>query len=537
MLSALKRLDYLLIVWREAVAILLFLVLYLAPARMRFAGDITRWCERNPRPLAMLVWGTVLGEFAFYIAFPRLLDFGSATVLSISWLVAHGGSAYPDWSAGGAPYTLPYGPWLFWIFGAAERVWANMIWLKIVGGVFFLAGLALAWRRFVRAGKGVPVILPMLYLGLMIVPIGAQMYWTRGEPILFFCAVASLAVAEEGEGIPAAIALGLLAGLASGQKLHGALYVLPAIAFFVAGGKAWPRRFVLLAGVGVAALLPSLLPALIDPAVLTNYPRHLALMTREGLSIASLLQNLSFEVLAALPLLLIRKAPDWRHPTRQDWFDLALLVSALLFALSASKPGSGLLHLVPLLPAIILSTLAAAKAAGANDGDAIARRARSLFATAIAALALATLPDFRTAAVGMIKLARAWPEAIRADRELEHWLTLYPQAELGEGDTDHMEDAYARPLQVWKNGRLDIDFTPWMDFRTIGVPESVAARFLDGCRVPVWILPGGAPFSIANNFTGAPLFSPAFRARFRQGYDKVARGDIYSVWQCTKSAP
>ena len=62
---------------------------------------------------------------------------------------------------------------------------------------------------------------------MLFVPFGPFAYWTRAEPFLIFISALALLVAIRLRPMAAGAIIGVLAGLASGFKLHGFIYVAP----------------------------------------------------------------------------------------------------------------------------------------------------------------------------------------------------------------------------------------------------------------------------------------------------------------------
>jgi len=133
-----------------------------------------------------------------------------------------------------------------------------------------------------------------------------------------------------------------------------------------------------------------------------------------------------------------------------------------------------------------------------------------------------------------------WLEDAATERhkvdELSGLIAKYPDAQIGVSDASHYRDTNYRPIAVFHGAYPHIDLTAWTDLAYAGVPESTIEWMIARWRVPVWILPGGEPFSISNYYTGKPTFSDHFRRTFLANYTPAESSQFYHVWVC-KPAP
>jgi hypothetical protein len=208
-----------------------------------------------------------------------------------------------------------------------------------------------------------------------------------------------------------------------------------------------------------------------------------------------------------------------------------LFLSLALTVIVASQPGAGPHHFLPFVPISAYgfsSVLAAPAAAGRLETTAIE----------LAIMVVIPLLIF----FGPIELWRTTRFARefvllqtekRKIKELQALHEQYPMAEIGPSDHAHYEDTFYRAFLIFQGAPLSIDFASWMDLEFAGVSETRIISWLEHCRVPVWILPMGVPFTIDSYYTHLPLFSKDFRRTLFIKYKLIEEREFYGVWKCS----
>jgi hypothetical protein len=475
----------------------------------------------------VLVYAAIIVLYQMHLSY---LDHVQPSVAAAGWhILKNHAPAYPDWSAGQA-YGMSYGPLLYWINGVAMLV-LPMIGPKLAGGLALIAGFGivshLAWKM---TNKSAPPILLVAWAVAQVAPLQTYAFWNRGEPFLYLVAALALLVSTASSSAYAVIGVGLLAGVASGIKIHGLLYLLPAGLLVLARANSF-REIMQLALIGAASGLCILvLPGLLDRSVFTWYPRYLTLTANHGFSRELFLGSLNFAISLALPPLLLFL---WRRPIlgRQDrWFIAGTIFSLIAALVFASKAGAGAHHLLPVVPAMLYLTARIIAAPARRNAGVSLRGVVSLIVLAFglaAALPLITMLDQVNYAARGLR-----PLDIAKRSEFLALLSSYPDAETGVSDNKTYSDSFFRPLQVMHNGKYHLDIAGWMDLQHVGLAETPVLRLIEECVVTDWIMPAGAPFSLTNSYNGRPLFSDHFRSRFAERYTARARGKFYTVWHC-----
>src|SRR5262249_38170591 len=118
-------------------------------------------------------------------------------------------------------------------------------------------------------------LLLLASLAMLFLPLGPYAYWTRAEPFLIFISALALLVAIRLRPMAAGTIIGVLAGLATGFKLHGFIYVAPMAIMTLARANSLHDR-VVLASTGVAcAAITVLLPFCLKESSLVGYWEYL----------------------------------------------------------------------------------------------------------------------------------------------------------------------------------------------------------------------------------------------------------------------
>jgi hypothetical protein len=451
-------------------------------------------------------------------------------VASISWLVVHGRPGYPDWHDGDL-YGGIYGPLLFWINGAGLLISPTIVATKLVASGALVLGLLSLGILSNQANPGWPMRLLLVALLVeQLLPYRFTAYWIRSEPFLYLLAALAILAGARLKPVAAILLVGLLAGLAVDLKIHAMFYMLPVGLLVLARAGDGRRMAIFVTGAALAAMAALFVPILADPSTVLLYTHYLALAAGHGFSAPAVVENLEIAAALATPSLICFL---WRRPmlAKDDvWFLAGLAVATVVVTILGSKNGALPNYLLPLAPSFFYLTVRTLAARPCHGPRAGAERGRA--ATAVGVVFACNAGSWLLMVQTVPKLASYNTVMTGKRAEFLALLAAHPDAETGIGDDASYEDTYFALLQVMRNGMLHIAVPAWMDLREGGISESYALRFVDGCVVPAWILPAGAPFSLITPYTNQPLFSDAFRAAFAQNYRLAEHGASYDVWAC-----
>jgi hypothetical protein len=337
--------------------------------------------------------------------------------------------------------------------------------------------------------------------------------------------VLALLLAFRASSLLAGVGIGVLAGLATGLKLHGFIYMIPAAATALARAKTLRGRVITVIIGSACAVASALVPYLENGVSITGYLRFLRVELDSGFSSSLFVGNLKFISVLMVPLvgILIWRKPVLNSPDR--WLLAALGISVAMTAVIGATRGAGEYHLLPLFPTFIYGIALVCESSKTE--------AKELAAFIFVSFFLGYGPQFfwQLRALGYMYQGAAPIEREYA-AELKTILGSYPDAQIGISDLEHFSSYFYRVFSVWNGRPLDIDFSAWMDLAYVGVSEKHIVRLVEKCTVPTWILPLGTPFTMSNWYNGLPLLSESFRTTFLANYRQIESGSAYQVWKC-----
>ena len=480
--------------------------------------------------VSVLLIAAYLATLVAYLLYPSYLDHVEATVTSIAWLGMHGHALYPNWVSDDI-YGLVYGPVLYLLQGLFLLIEPTITTSKVLGVASLLIAFCLIFVVIKqKLASNLTSFLYIASLVMLFVPFGPFAYWTRAEPFLILINVLALLAAIKLRPRAASAVIGILAGIATGFKLHGFIYVAPMAVMTLVQAKT-ARDRIILAVIGVAcAIIFAFLPFCLKESSLVGYWQYLNIAAHHRFAPDAFRANLLFALAIFSPIVGIW---FWRKPAlnhTEFWLLAGLSISVAIAVCIGSI--SGPYHLLPFVPLCLYVATIMAAAPGRQSKPA----PRETIAIIFIVLLLAYGPG------GFIihfRLLTDYYRNSQAERdkilELQRDLAAYPDAQIGISDDGHYSDTYYRIFSVLKGYPLHVDFAAWEDLAYVGVDEKYVIRFIEACEVPSWILPLGAPFTKLSWYTKQPILSDDFRRIFRMNYKLIQLGQAYQVWGCRSS--
>lgn len=464
---------------------------------------------RMPAPPA---YALLVGLGLAYTFYPNFIDHAEPAMATLGMVLMQGRPLYPALDVPSF-HGLLYGPLVAESQAAAIYLGALaglpvILASKLMGFATLLAACAFFFR--IAPGWG----FARTYYVLFLLPFALYTFWNRCEPPLLLLVVLAFWAAAAWPPRRALLMIGICAGLASGLKLHAFLYIVPAAALVLARAKPALPEFLILAGAAAASFLLLFLPANVSLAAFFEYVR---LAGEHGLSAEQLLKNLLFLGALWCPLLVLPERARLLSARPM----LALLGLQLLVAVIASKPGAGIHHLMPFIPA---NALVFAPHAEASPGK--PRLGLVWFAALIPGVAAALLLAPR--------MALNWRDHDAAARELAEIQARHADVVMGVSGNKTYAYAFLRPV-LEHGGVAQIEYSSYMDLQLVGVPDSPLREAFDSCRIRYLAMPKGEPpFSLVTFYSEtAPLFSDELRAIFALRYEKIAEGARFDTYECT----
>jgi hypothetical protein len=464
-----------------------------------------------------------------YLLFPNYLDHVEPLVAAISAQYAHGMPIYPLWNHGEGIYGLPYGPALFQLNALVLAIFPTIAGSKLLGILMPILAAFLQYFTISHIESDRNIRLRLIALSIIIFSTSYYCFEDRGDSFLLMLSSLCMFAFYRLRPVPAAIIIGLAAGLAIDIKIHAFLYFLaPALGLLARQNSA--MRIARYAVIGVAcAVVAALLPFAFPDVDISRYAAYLFLAGSVGWDPILFVQNILLVLaLAAIPAAAyFVQRPQLDRDSHIFLFSAAAM--AVLVAIAAAAPGAGPHHLLPFAPIAIIA-LAKVLAAPRQRPLARSETLNAIFLSALitfgvvgfSANAYVIDTTIRTAAVERLKL-----------KELLNLHGRFPQAEMGLSDFDHYSDTYLYPALAFDGSKLRFVGASWEGLQAAGVNSSYTIDLLTGCNVAAWILPShGAPFTSLSLYTIKPLMSGTFLETFYRNYHLTAHGKYFDVWQC-----
>ena len=304
----------------------------------------------------LVLFATVGIIYLFSTAF---WDFYESREAALATLLLRGGVVYPDMAAP-ERYAAPYGPVLYLCLAVSQFLFNPSVFATKLPGVCaaFLA-VGIFWEIVRRQCGSARAAWSLAGLeAVLLLALRQQVFWAKADPLLLLLVTVGLGAAL-GRARHWVWWFGLCLGLAANLKLHAPLYFLPSLVVAHRSGWRW-REFLRAGAVGVGV---GLLPFVLAPQQfpLSGYLGFLQATAHEGIGFDQMFGFWRWVfLLAGLIFLSDRLVRHTRLATPGErslrWsFRAALGVAVLLAAVPGCAVGAGQAHLIPLIPACLLT--------------------------------------------------------------------------------------------------------------------------------------------------------------------------------------
>jgi hypothetical protein len=529
-------------------------------------------CRKLSRPLSARLYYppiavagiAVLVELVLstcYLFSPTYVDHIEASVASLTHYFQQGLPIYPDLES----YTfhgLLYGPLLTELNSLGYLFGHDILASKLVGWAAAWIGAVLIVITPKRSDRNSAWLISTAWVLFVLASFGSTFTANRADSLLLLFATLALCAVVRAPSLFGLALAALLAGCAADLKLHGPLYIAPALYIWVRGNLAhqragWTAAILVAAGAAVIGASAPFAPSNISPA---GYLTYLGLAARHGLKLEIFAWNCAFLLSAWTPILLVAILTPVRRgstlPTSpasttrdRSIFVPLLLAAELIVTTIASKPGAGAHHLLPFLGfhAYLLQRLLAEAARGQRSGTEASGTAASSSGQSLRAPSDSHALQAAVAGLAAVLIGTAWPaagtlryffrfaialpEQSAEYGELERFASRYPHGMLGVASAESYALTNFRPW-LTLTGTRQTDYGAWMDLQLSGVSDAPLARALEHCDIPYLFVPkGGAAFTLANRY-GGPLFSDAVRTGFAHRYSLIESSQHFNVFRC-----
>jgi len=473
-------------------------------------------------------------------------------IADASWYFATGRPVYHG-ADSAEVYNLLYGPWLYIITGAFEKIFGAGIFSAKLGGELAV-GASVLWLFFIlrkKAGNGFALLGTGLFAALLMAldPVESLV---RADVFIVLCVVAGCWVAPSRSKF-APVAFGILAGICFNLKIHSPVYFLPLL--WVAWQSGHRLKSLLVATVCAAAT--ALLPFVIFPNIsLRNYWWTLRTAGAHGLDPNRFLDSLEWFFLLVLPIAAVATLAYTKKPREASAaLNKLLPFIGLIFATFivllpfASKFGSGPHHLLPLLVILLLLVAEIVPLGGPWLGGRslpILGLQAALFSWLVACFIVGLIRTYQDTA--WLKDRAPWAQSVNTD--IDQILAKYGPTSvvlMGVGGERDYIVTFFRTKLVFAGMPDGIEAGPLMEFAFAGNSIANLTRLIStlnhdypGKKI-LWLVPkGNLPFSMSTMYAlvmrgdyqpHPPLFDETFRSTFAQNFhsvDTTAFYDLYS---------
>ena len=448
------------------------------------------------RVVVILLTFLFICTLARYMFYPSYVDHIEPTLADLGLIFREGGAVYPTLDTYSL-HGLLYGPGLTELQALTQLLPLALIDASKLPGVLPAAALALIFLFSTRSeiARG--------YLLLFFLFADAAI-WNRADPLLGLAAYVAMRYADDKRGVHVFVVVGLLAGFCSSLKLHGVLYVVPAL--IIALGKEHRKTLctAVFLAVSLGALALTFAPQQISA---DNFIAYLSMAGQHSIVPFMLFNNLCYLTTLTLPLILTIK----QRSLPFTWFELLPILSVeLLVAIIGAKEGAGTHHL---LPAIFINAFLLDRALRSVPARSDVRadvQWRVMFLVGSLAVAFGLFKLNRT-------LTQNWDSAKSSALELNRMATAFPGGRLAPSDRDNYDVTFLRPLLA-EHGSRQIEFAAYMDTAYSGLSDGGLVAKMKSCEIPFWFIPlKGEPFSLPNFYTGKTLVSADFYRHLMRG--------------------
>jgi len=507
---------------------------WLGPGRRHdlTAPPTPNWLRLVPGIVSVLVVVAFTVIAVWYVTLEGFAGEVEPVVSSLSWQVQSGQALYTSFEQA-ERYSVLYGPSVFL---------TNGLFLKMLGPSLVSAKMASALAAvgslvFLYAALAIK---PRDSVALVVTAGAVLFYWAQGfaiylvrpDSLLVFAVGLGFYTATRSSRWLAVIAVAVLAGFTVNLKIHTILYFLPVIVVLAQrlGIKAavWA-----LAGAGVVAVAPF---ALYPQISAVNYIKWLLNETGHGLSPHLLVEPIRYAAFLALPLAVVAWLRGARHGYlgQERLVVLSMLPAGLCALVLSAKPGSGIVHLVPLVPSMMFVVGRLVRPLVADGFDLGKRRlARSAAAAVIlTTMLVGSVTQFRATRLIDWQLNQI-PGIVTDVEEIMDRYDDLPMAMALGGEGRWYRYTWLQPLLTFRDNPVLLDPISVMDTVKSGMPlaEATYEALTEG-RVALWLVPRSqAPFQKMSWYDpDVPVFPRDFVQRFHDCYSLRGQSRYFDLW-------
>ncbi|MBU8870341.1 MAG: hypothetical protein KOO60_05655 [Gemmatimonadales bacterium] len=453
-------------------------------------------------------------------------------VSAVSWLVQQGQPLYHDLDAADR-YSVLYGPSVYLTNGLFLEILGPSLFsaklASFLGAVFSLVFFyaALARRKVDTTALWVTGFVTLYYWMQ-----GFAVYLVRPDSLTLFSISFGLFAVVKTRRTIGCLALAVVIGFVVNLKIHAGLYCLPILGILI-DRWGWRAGLLTLGGAFLVVLAPF---ALYPQVSLATYLLWLSSALKHGLSTSTLLLTGRYVVFLLLPLAVFQVAGLWPRNllVQHRNFVLFLVIAVPLSILFSSKPGAGLVHVLPLVPAVMyLVGLILRKMGPELKRVPLNRKGAGLvFAWLLALILVGSIKEYQS--IRSVQVNTRESEEVVVD--LQEIMVRYDYLKIAMacgGEAANFRKTWLRPLLVFQDNPLFLDPISVMDSCKSGreLSDKTVDAMVEG-RVDLWLVPRlHAPFEKKSWYPPhRPIFPEEFIRQFHENFTLAGHSRYFDFW-------
>ena len=517
------------------LAFFLFLAIWwLGPGRRRdwTASPTPAWGRFVPDIASVFVLVAFTAIAAWYVTLEGFAGEVEPVVASLSWQVQSGQTLYTSFEQA-ERYSVLYGPSVFLTNGLFLQVLGpSLMSAKMASALASVGSLVFLYAALSRKRRDSVALAVTAGAALFYWAQGFAIYLVRPDALLVFAVGFGFYAATRTTRWLAIIAVAVLAGFTINLKIHSILYFLPVIV--VLAQRLGLRAAVwALAGASVVAVAPFALYPQISAA---NYLKWLANEAEHGFRLDLLIMPMGYAAFLGLPLVVLAWLRGARHGFlgRERLLVLSILPAAACALVLSAKPGSGIVHLLPLVPStmfVVGRLVRPLVAGGLVTWD--RRLARSAAAAVILTVLFAgSVAQYRAARLIDWQMDQIPGIVNDVEEIMDSYEGLTMAMALG-GEERWYRYTWYKPLLTFRDNPVLLDPISVMDTAKSGkeLSEATYDALTEG-RVALWLVPRSQdPFLKMSWYDpDVPIFPQDFVQRFHDCYTLRGKSRYFDLW-------
>jgi hypothetical protein len=482
--------------------------------------------------LSLAVLVVFAGIGGWYLTLDGFAGEVESVVSSLSWQVQSGQTLYTSFEAA-ERYSVLYGPSVFLTNGFFLQVLGpSLTSAKVASALASLGSLVFLYAALSRKRRD-PVALAVTAGAVLFYwAQGFSIYLVRPDALLLFAVGFGFYAATRTSRWLAIIAVAALAGFTINLKIHSLLYFLPVIV--VLAQRLGLRAAVwAMAGAVVVAVAPFVLYPQISAV---NYLKWLANEVQHGLRLDLLVMPIGYAAFLGLPLAVLAWLRGSRHGFlgRERLVVLSMLPAVMCALVLSAKPGSGIVHLLPLVPSamFVVGRLVRPLVAGGLDiwQPRLARSAAA--AVILTAMLAGSVNMYRSVRLVDWQLDQIPGMVNDVEKIMDCYDGLPMGMALG-GEERWFRYTWFKPLLVFRDNPVLLDPISVMD--TVKSGRELAKATYDALtegRVALWLVPRSqVPFQKMSWYDpDVPIFPRDFVQHFQDCYTLRGQSRYFDLW-------